>query len=350
VPLLQNAEGALAPDVLVEVIMLLILIGIWSAVDYYGGIGNAVVRSDGAFSGSAAKEELGLGIIAPSQPFYISRDGWLLVAGPSTLHQLESATGPLTEEIKLYPKELFHKVGVERILLCENLMMGPIFQVDHCGGVALHLDGTLVLDIGLLKAAQNHYSLRHGFHHELFHFIDAHLGPGEALRHQWNDLNEPEFRYRLNSSNARSNGANEMSGFLSHYSMENGIEDRAEVFAYLVNYPEYVSSRCQDDRVIERKVSFIKERVQAYCPELNASFWARIQTLKRYEAVNSNRTATKETASEETLPQRNTQRYVPSAQANQDSAVESLNHIAFGIILLGLVVLPVLVVSICGVR
>ena len=62
-------------------------------------------------------------------------------------------------------------------------------------------------------------------------------------------------------------------GFLNKYSMQGVEEDKAELFAYLMVEPDYVSQRARDDSVLASKVTALKTLLHRFCPSVRDDFW-----------------------------------------------------------------------------
>jgi hypothetical protein len=189
----------------------------------------------------------------------------------------------LRDELGLYPKAIFSKAGVRRIVLVERLLDGGFWNAERVGGVAWYQRACIVLDIDHLESDPGQRQLRAAIHHELFHCVDHALG---TIRHdaEWVSLNDPLFRYahvgRPGSAAVVVKKAPPPPGVISAYALTNAAEDKADLYSYLVIVPSYVEERSQSDAIVRRKVARLKERVRAFCPEVDGGFWELVKRLE----------------------------------------------------------------------
>ena len=70
-------------------------------------------------------------------------------------------------------------------------------------------------------------------------------------------------------------GAPNQLGFVTDYAMTSVEEDKAEVFACLMQekHKKLIARWAQKDTVLRKKIQVIKDFVAAYCPQMNEEYW-----------------------------------------------------------------------------
>jgi hypothetical protein len=171
-----------------------------------------------------------------------------------------------------YPSSFIARRNVRKIKLCKNLKLDgePYAALAHFGSASVYIDVTLFLDRGdyLLST----------FHHEIFHILDKELLSGRSWEPSWESLNRKDFSYgpapasmrRSPSAAAEDDSAG---GFLNKYSTSDPMEDRAEVFSFMMTKPDYLKVRLRTDAVLRVKVKRIAEMLNWLCPDINELFW-----------------------------------------------------------------------------
>jgi hypothetical protein len=173
----------------------------------------------------------------------------------------------LREAVALYPDGLLESVGIRRFVFVDELHVGG----TPFGGVARRSTGSILLDPVR--------SLRHNemlVHHEIMHFLDR--ASAKRPDRDWASLNVPGTRYGVLDSLRR--GAGNLStrhlGFLTLYSQRNAGEDKAEVFRWLMTYPDVVDGFVQRDPFLGSKVERLAERLYALDARLDQDWWAAV--------------------------------------------------------------------------
>jgi hypothetical protein len=164
------------------------------------------------------------------------------------------------------------------------------------------------LETRRLNGLQSLRAVINNIHHEFFHYWDIrddnNLSPDPA----WSALNPANFQYGAGGRFARGpeviNWTTTNPGFLNGYSLAGVDEDKAEIWGALMAHSSELQTRMSSDPVIARKVELIKQRAQSFCPEVNASFWQRVQNTNgaRIEFLGRLMQATDEAAAEMTVP------------------------------------------------
>jgi hypothetical protein len=121
-------------------------------------------------------------------------------------------------------------------------------------------------------------------HHEFFHMLETQAG-NPFQDPEWDALNPIGFHYGSGGVNALRSSANPPpkvdtsyvgGGFVSRYAMSAVEEDKAETFAYLMVRYGNVMTRARRDEVLASKVELLKQRLQTWCPEMGADWWAQL--------------------------------------------------------------------------
>ena len=157
--------------------------------------------------------------------------------------------------------------------------------------IPVHHNGTLYID----PKPEIIYYLQDVFHHELFHILDLRLGQNGSggvdwLRHGtfkdsiWENLNNKNFSYGNGGAFNRhesmfisiqtTDDDSVVGGFLNKYSTTAVEEDKAEVYAALIRYPD--SLFFSEDPIIQSKAKELQRRLQNFYPEMDDAFWAEL--------------------------------------------------------------------------
>lgn len=177
----------------------------------------------------------------------------------------------LVPEWKRYPVSLVKRTRLRRVVLCRNLN----WLGHSLGGVAPA--DTFYVNIGMSPS----WSV-HSLHHEFFHTFDHFIGDSIPAD-QWEILNPPGFNYGAEGnalSLVRESSAATLTeqnpGFFNRYCASSKVEDRAEVFAYMMADPQMVSARMAKDPVIAAKVRRVMDLMNLVCPEMDAAYWTHV--------------------------------------------------------------------------
>lgn len=171
------------------------------------------------------------------------------------------------EAVALYPPGLLDKVGVERFVFVADLQR----EGRPIGGTAHRATGSIYIGV------RRHKKKRElTIHHEVMHFIDPAMSPRPDR--EWADLNLPGTLY--GGLHTRAPGAldlgSEHPGFLTHYAQKSIGEDKAELFKWLVVYPEVVQELVADDEVLASKVELLVRRLEALDAGLDELWWSEV--------------------------------------------------------------------------
>jgi hypothetical protein len=195
------------------------------------------------------------------------------IAEPS---DVENYAALFIEEWSLYPVEMIRKTNLRRVILCKGLAFNGQLRT----ALPDYYHDDLLVDI--IRGRENSVYTRQILHHEFFHVVDW-KDDGQVYQDErWLKLNPRSFKYgyggpAMQGDRNSSLLTEDLPGFLTRYSTSGLEEDKAEVFAWMVMKPSYVSERAKKDPVLKAKTVRIKELVQDFCPQMDDSFWERVQ-------------------------------------------------------------------------
>ena len=136
--------------------------------------------------------------------------------------------------------------------MCEELEIGQI----KAYGFANPEMKTILLNINA-----NNNVFERVIHHEIFHIIESNFKmffPDIV----WAKFNNPNFYYSGSSANLEAYSLVKLSntnGFFSEYAKYSISEDMAETFSFINSRKKYVSEVMSLDKILNKKVIFIKE-------------------------------------------------------------------------------------------
>ena len=155
-------------------------------------------------------------------------------------------------ELNVFKKALFEKIKLKYIVLCEKLKVGEINAL----GFANPEMETILLNINT-----NDDDFERVIHHEIFHIIENNYKkffPDSV----WAKFNNPSFYYSGSSTNPEAYSLAKLSNtnaFFSEYAKYSISEDMAETFSFINSREKYVSEVINLDKILNKKVIFIKE-------------------------------------------------------------------------------------------
>lgn len=186
--------------------------------------------------------------------------------------QVKSYAQLLANELSIYTPQFIRDSNVERLVLCANLFSRK-HSVSGLAEMGLFKIDTLFLD---LSHTRQHYEFsRRTFHHELFHAIDFSDTFEGYIDTEWRKLTDTDYVYLANEDNFTSTESSKP-GFITVYSTRSALEDKAELYSYMVMEYEMVLKRCQTDQVLARKVAHMKELLRQFSPHYDELFWDKI--------------------------------------------------------------------------
>lgn len=191
---------------------------------------------------------------------------------------VEAALPGLRKALEKYPRELPHAAGLSRIILGTKLRASGV----HIGGYSNPPSRSLILEID--DAGQQPFKSI-TLHHEIFHLIDrAILGQYAKQDLGWARLNGPGFRgyqsgdgwkWMATQQPGKARPTAEP-GFVTPYSMSSIQEDKAEVFALLMEDPTPLAALAEKDAVIRAKVERMKQLARQASPKMDSKFFDKL--------------------------------------------------------------------------
>ena len=155
-------------------------------------------------------------------------------------------------ELNVFKKEFFEKIKLKYIILCKELKVGEINAL----GFANPEMKTILLNINT-----NDDDFERVIHHEIFHIIENNYKKFFPDR-VWAKFNDQNFYYSGSSKNPENYSLtkiNNTNGFFSEYAKYSISEDMAETFYFINSREKYVSEVINLDKILNKKVIFIKE-------------------------------------------------------------------------------------------
>ena len=170
----------------------------------------------------------------------------------SNSYKVEKKYLKTKNELNVFNRKFFEKIKLRYIVLCEGLKVGEINAL----GFANSEMKTILLNINT-----NHDDFERVIHHEVFHIIENNYKkffPDTV----WAKFNNPSFYYSGSSTNPEAYSLaklNNTNGFFSEYAKYSISEDMAETFSFINSREKYVSEVINLDKILSKKVIFIKE-------------------------------------------------------------------------------------------
>ena len=229
----------------------------------------------------------------PLFPLSIREGRGMIHGRVAELGDIESYWPLFSSEWNVYPTELMAetKTNMKHIILCEGLEYEEPFPSRRQPRTALPDLGYTSPDqyhlyIDVVSGRHDQLYVRAVLHHEFFHIIDWVEDKSFDKDDAWNALNPPEFTYGMGGEAEQDNPftsdlTEDPPGFLNQYSRSGLIEDKAEVFAYMVVAPQYMAERAMRDDIIRRKMHTMTKRLREFCPQLDDQFWERAGAVER---------------------------------------------------------------------
>uniref|UniRef100_A0A7S0EVA2 WW domain-containing protein n=1 Tax=Phaeocystis antarctica TaxID=33657 RepID=A0A7S0EVA2_9EUKA len=191
--------------------------------------------------------------------------------------QLRRTCEAISLEHSFYPAIFLERIGLKRVLLCEELHYNGQRRRD----VPDLGSGTLYIDVGDRPLRRK----RHSFHHELWHMVDYHLlgNQFEAYDEDWCAYNPQGFSYGRGGKHMRSDSKSSQlasapsTEFLNRYSTSSVAEDKAEIWATLMCYQHVLVAQGGASQVLSAKAELLQRRARQICEHLDEVWWVRVR-------------------------------------------------------------------------
>ncbi|MCD4779472.1 MAG: putative zinc-binding metallopeptidase [Candidatus Omnitrophica bacterium] len=183
------------------------------------------------------------------------------------------------QEINKYPPSFFKSRNIRGIALVKRLFI----QNKPAEGLYFYNHRVMFFDI--LRNNHKRIAQRHSIHHELFHMMSKQTPQYAPLNEDvWASWNQHSFQYTTNPRlskkiNPYNQYAPHEPGFVSYYAMTSVEEDKAEVFACLMQYKhkKLIHEWITKDRIMSKKVAAIKGFAFYFCSDMDTDFWNGIK-------------------------------------------------------------------------
>jgi len=199
-------------------------------------------------------KENNLRYLTPKKDFVTNSGMNSVSCKKSNSYSIEKKYIKTKNELNVFKKRFFEKIKLRYIVLCEELKVGEINAL----GFANPEMETILLNINT-----NDDNFERVIHHEVFHIIENNykkLFPDTV----WAKFNNPSFYYSGSSTNPEAFSLAKLSntnGFFSEYAKYSISEDMAETFSFINSREKYVSEAINLDKILNKKVIFIKEGI-----------------------------------------------------------------------------------------
>ena len=183
----------------------------------------------------------------------------------------------IKKEIDVYPIEFINNSGLKFIMICDELTLNDSEVIGVAPGHYDQSPGVFYLSANELKDVKNNprvkSMLKHVFHHEFYHIIDAQL-TNVIIDNQWEKINKQNYSKVELSGDL--NLDNSINGFVTQYARNNQNEDKAELFAMLITKNSEVKKLLNDDKVLFDKTKLLISRLKSISPSINKNFWNKL--------------------------------------------------------------------------
>ncbi|MDQ7778551.1 MAG: putative zinc-binding metallopeptidase, partial [Planctomycetota bacterium] len=180
------------------------------------------------------------------------------------------------KELAKFPKDIFRKLGVKRVVLCTGLA----WEKQPRAAVPELCTMTFFLDVRLGRETKNYQE--RVVHHDFFHFIDW-MDDSSYDDSAWKRLNPKGFKYGTGGADMQGgaedvfSARDDLPGFLTKYSTSGVEEDKAEIYSFLMTNHRFVAGRMEADKIIVEKVRLLKKLLQSCHRAYDAAFWKSIE-------------------------------------------------------------------------
>ena len=181
------------------------------------------------------------------------------------------------EEFSKYPRSFLRQVNLEWVLFVKGLRVegeprAATFLRSYAP-TTMAPRGGMVYDVQ--QGATNHAYVRRALHHEFFHFIDYGVQAGGVEDVDWLAMNPPGFRYTGEMAHFSRRLDHPAPGIITSYSAKSSWEDRAELFAALMDEDTYPRLReiAAADPVVRRKIRYLVRFLERIDPAMGGGYF-----------------------------------------------------------------------------
>jgi hypothetical protein len=223
--------------------------------------------------------DYGVAIQLATEKVRLQRRGYVVECQPLSTADLERYAPILDREFRRYPKSLFDKISLRRVIVGSGVRVESQIRaaVPDFEGATFWLDATL----GGKKPAYG----AHVFHHDLYHMIDEVDDVEGRMDSAWRALNDSRVQYGKGGWYMQSGNVGalrtDLPGFLTEYATSAVEEDKAETYAHLITSPAFVRRQAAKDEVLASKVARVKALVKAFEPAMGDAWWPGTNSDRR---------------------------------------------------------------------
>ena len=183
------------------------------------------------------------------------------------------------DEFSKYPRSFLRKVNVEWVAFVKGLRVDQepraATYVRFYAPTTMAPRGGMVYDVQ--QGATNPAYVRRSLHHEFFHFIDEGVQVRGGENADWLAMNPPGFKYTGKMANFSQELDHPAPGIITTYSAKSSAEDRAELFAALMDEGTYPRLReiAAADPVVRRKIRYLVRFLERVDPAMGGSYFRK---------------------------------------------------------------------------
>lgn len=183
------------------------------------------------------------------------------------------------DEFSKYRRSFLRKVNVEWVAFVKGLRVDQepraATYVRFYAATTMAPRGGMVYDVQ--QGAADPAYVRHSLHHEFFHFIDEGVRVRGLDDANWLALNPPGFEYNGKMAAFSQRLDHPAAGFVTTYAAKSSSEDRAELFAALMDEETYPRLReiAAADPVVRRKIRYLIRFLERIDPAMGTSYFRK---------------------------------------------------------------------------
>ena len=218
----------------------------------------------------------GIDILVANEDYKVP-NGWNCEKAVSSFHYKE-AIKYLSNEIRIYPTRFLKNSGLKYVMICEKISGGK--NVNILGFAQGHIDqstGVFYLNLMQLATSPNKKEhLKHTFHHEFYHLIDAKLSL-IMLDTKWTKISGNLYNRSLSGEGKGFHLNNSVKGFISRYARNSIAEDKAEMFAFMIGKHMDIKTVIKKDDTVKKKYELMRSRLYGISNSINKNFWNNLR-------------------------------------------------------------------------
>jgi hypothetical protein len=183
------------------------------------------------------------------------------------------------DEFSKYPRSFLRKVNVEWVVFVKGLRVGQepraATYLRSYAPTTMAPRGGMVYDVQ--QGAANPAYVRRSLHHEFFHFIDEGVQVRGGEHADWLAMNPPGFKYTGKMASFSQKLDHPAPGIITSYSAKSSAEDRAELFAALMDEATYPRLReiAAADPVVRRKIRYLVRFLERIDPAMGSGYFRK---------------------------------------------------------------------------